>query len=453
MARTERAGAGGRVPAGVGAMIWSLRGPLTAVAAAAIVAGAAGCSPESNARGAARADAKKGAADGTIMVTARPVEARDVARLVEMVGTLMPQDEVTLSVDQPSTVDKVLVDFGDRVQMDQLLIQLDDREDRLRLEQTEAALEASRRALDRARATVEASRANITRARAVMEDARANFKRFDDLFKEGAVSARERDSAQVQFDVARASLEVAQAQLVSDQEAARNAAAQVEQAKAALDLARKHVKDNEIRSPVNGVVKKKLVSAAEAIKEKTPVLVLVVTDPLRFQGTIPERFSPRVAIGQRVQVQVEAYRDRTFLGTVSRISPAVETESRSLLVEALVPNARGELKPGFFARGDIRTGTDRGVAFVPEAAVYTFVGINKVFVVKDGVVEERPVKVGVRQQGAVEVQGVRPGETVATSGLARLSTSIKVRVAAPGEKAAQEGAPQKDQGGKSRSGG
>ncbi len=418
---------------------------LCVLAAAALLAGAAGCGREGNARGAPRAEAKKGAADGAITITAAPVEAREVSRLVEMVGTLNPMDEVTLSVDQPSTIAKVLVDMGDRVRAGQVLVQLDDREDRLRVEQTEAALEAARRALDRARANVEASRANIARAKALMEDAQANYKRFDDLFKEGAVSARERDAAVREYDVGKATLEAAQAQLVSEQEAVRNAAAQVEQARSSLDFNKKRLGDNQIRSPVNGAVKRKLTSVGEAIKEKTPVMVLVVTDPLRFQGTIPERFSPRVAIGHPVEVTVEAYRDRTFAGKVSRISPAVETESRSLLVEALVPNARGELKPGFFARGNILTGTDRDVAFVPELAVYTFVGITKVFVVKDGVVEERSVKVGIRQDGAVEVEGVQPGETVATSGLARLSTGIKVRVAGRGD-AKAPGEPQKAQG-------
>lgn len=412
------------------------------LAAAALLALAAGCGREGTARGSTGANTKKGAGDGVITITAAPVGAREVRRLVEMVGTLNPMDEVTLSVDQPSTIAKVLVDLGDRVRAGQVLVQLDDREDRLRVEQAEAALEAARRALDRARATVEASRANIARAKAQMEDAQSNYKRFDDLFKEGAVSARERDSAQMQYDVGRASLEAAEAQLVSDQEAARNLAAQVEVARSTVDFNKKRLGDNLIRSPVNGAVKRKLTSAGEAIKEKTPVMVLVVTDPLRFQGTIPERFSPQVAEGQPVEVRVEAYRDRTFPGKLWRISPAVETESRSLLVEALVPNPRGELKPGFFARGDILTGTDRGVAFVPELAVYNFVGITKVFVVKDGVVEERSVKVGVRQDGAVEVQGVQPGEIVATSGLARLSTGIKVQVAARGE-AKATGGPQK----------
>jgi len=405
-----------------------------ALACAALLAGAA-CGRDSNAKGGPPGAAtKKGHADGAITITVAPVQGRAVQRLVEMVGTLMPQDEVTLSVDQPSTIVKVLVDLGDRVRAGQIVVELDDREDRLRVEQAEAALEAARRALDRTRANIEASRANIARAQAQMADAQSNSRRFDDLFNDGAVSARERDSAQMQYDVGRASLEAAQAQVVSDQEAARNAAAQVEQARASVEFTKKRLGDNLIRSPVNGAVKRKLTSAGEAIKEKTPVMVLVVTDPLRFQGTVPERFSPRVAVGQPVGVRVEAYRDRTFAGKISRISPAVETESRSLLVEALVPNPRAELKPGFFARGDILTGTDRDVPFVPEAAVYTFVGITKAFVVKDGTVEERPVKVGVRQDGAVEMQeGVRPGETVATSGLARLSTGIKVRVAGRGD--------------------
>src|SRR3989304_920783 len=115
---------------------------LCVLAAAGLLAGAAGCGREGNARGAQRADAKKGAADGAITITAAPVEGREVSRLVEMVGTLMPEEEVTLSVDQPSTIAKVYVDLGDRVRAGQVVVSLDDREDRLRVEQAAAALEA-----------------------------------------------------------------------------------------------------------------------------------------------------------------------------------------------------------------------------------------------------------------------------------------------------------------------
>ena len=88
------------------------------------------------------------------------------------------------------------------------------------------------------------------------------------------------------------------------------------------------------------------------------------------------------------------------------------------------------MKPGFFARGEIKTEKESGVTFVPESAVYTFVGITKVFVLKDATVFERHVRVGARDGSLIEVSGdVNPGDTVATTGLASLFDGAEVTVA------------------------
>jgi len=150
---------------------------------------------------------------------------------------------------------------------------------------------------------------------------------------------------------------------------------------------------------------------------------------LKFQGMVPERFAPEIKIEQPVDVQVEAFADRTFPGTVMRVSPAVDIQTRSLALETRVPNAGGQLKPGFFAKGQIVTGVNPQAVFVPEEAVYTYVGINKAFVVQDGTVQERQVKLGVRQNGQLEItDGLRLGETVATSSLAQLYQGAKIKV-------------------------
>jgi membrane fusion protein, multidrug efflux system len=144
---------------------------------------------------------------------------------------------------------------------------------------------------------------------------------------------------------------------------------------------------------------------------------------------VPERFAPEIKIEQPVDVQVEAFADRTFPGTVMRVSPAVDIQTRSLALETRVPNAGGQLKPGFFAKGQIVTGVNPQAVFVPEEAVYTYVGINKAFVVQDGTVQERQVKLGVRQNGQLEItDGLRLGETVATSSLAQLYQGAKIKV-------------------------
>jgi membrane fusion protein (multidrug efflux system) len=134
-----------------------------------------------------------------------------------------------------------------------------------------------------------------------------------------------------------------------------------------------------------------------------------------------------------VQVRVDPIPGRTFPGRVSRVSPAVDVTSRTVTIEAEVPNPEAVLKPGLFARAAVVLRQDQGVAFVPESAVAYFAGITKVFVVADGVARERTARLGVRKDGLIEVvTGVQPGEQVATSGLAQLHDGAAVTVARSG---------------------
>jgi RND family efflux transporter MFP subunit len=317
------------------------------------------------------------------------------------------------------------------VRAGQVLIKLDEREPRLEVERMTANLQAAREALSRVRQILDLSRANVERAQAVLDDAKINLKRFQELFAEGAISASQRDSAQTQYDVAVASLRASEAQYESDRAAIKNAEANVEQAVASLELARKRLQDTEIVAPFDGFVRKHLVNVGETYKDKTPLMSLVATQALKLQGEVPERFAPQLGVGRAVRVEVEAYPGRKFPGTITRVSPAVDAESRTFTVEASVPNPGGILKPGFFAKASIVIGTERNVPFVPEEAVVSFAGIVKVYVIAEGKAEERRITAGQRRDGWVEIlEGVKAGETVATSGLSQLATGTAVTVQA-----------------------
>jgi cobalt-zinc-cadmium efflux system membrane fusion protein len=393
----------------------------------AIVPASLGCSREKS--GAPSANASQ--AERKIAITVAQADGRDVERSVQIVGTLMAQDEVMLSNEVPATIAKILVDLGDRVRAGQVLIKLDEREPRLEVERMTANLQAAREALSRTRQILDSSSANVERAQAMLTDAKINLKRFQDLIAEGAISASQRDSAQTQYDVAVASLRASEAQYESDRAAIKNAEANVEQAVSGLELARKRLKDTDIVAPFDSSVRKRLVNVGESYKEKTPLMSLVATQALKLQGEVPERFAPQVGVGHPVRVEVEAFPGRKFAGLIARVSPAVDVESRTFTVEASVPNPGGVLKPGFFAKASILTGVERNAAFVPEEAVATFAGIVKVYVVTDSKVEERRVTTGQRRDGWVEIQeGVKVGEPVATSGLSQLATGTAVTVQA-----------------------
>ncbi len=341
-------------------------------------------------------------ADQVMTITTAPVSTREVKRTVEMVGTLRGWEEVTVSNEAPGTIEQILVDLGDRVKKGQRLVVFDQREAKLALAQAEANSQAAQKA--------------VVQAKAEWRDADLHRTRMQSLHTEGVVATSQLDIADARFDAIEAQV--------------RAREADIGRFRALVDLARKRVSDTEIVSPLTGEVRQRLVSVGETIKDKTALLQLVIPDPLKLQGTVPERFAPEIKIEQPVDVQVEAFPERTFPGVVLRISPAVEIQTRSLSLEAKIPNRQGLLKPGFFAKGLIVTGVNPQAVFVPEDAVYTYVGITKAFVVQDGTVQERQVKLGMRQQGQLEIlDGLRLGETVATSSLAQLYQGAKVKIA------------------------
>jgi RND family efflux transporter MFP subunit len=384
-----------------------------------------------------------------ISITIAKAEAREVQRSVETVGSLVPWQETQVKTEQPGTIARLSADLGDSVARGKVLAEYDAREFELAVAQAEADLLSTQQSLARSRAAVNASEAALRRAkdnvsgldaevarnRSLVEWAKSEYERNQELFRRELIAARDVDNTRNLHNVAVAQLAVAQnalsqhpdqvriadAQLESDRAALRVAEAEVARREAALGIAKKRLADTTVRAPFDGFIAKRLVNAGEYVKENTGIFNLVALDPLKYTGTVPERFAPELRVGQRAELSVEAYRAQSFAGQVTRLSPAVEVQTRSLALEARVGNADGRLRPGFFAKGVVLTRRDASAAFVPAEAVVYFVGISKVFVVTGGKVEERQVRAGARQGAWVEItEGVKPGETVAASNLAQL---------------------------------
>jgi RND family efflux transporter MFP subunit len=390
-----------------------------------------------------------------VPITVAKAEPRQVQRAVETIGSLVAWDDVQVKTEQPGTIARLLVDLGDPVSRGKVLAEYDTREFELAVQQAEADLLSAKQSLARARATVQSSEAALRRAKdslvtldaevgrnqSEVEWAKSELQRSQELYGKQLIAAREVDSVRNLYNVAAARLaaavaardqhpdqvRIAEAQLESDRAALRVAEAEVARREASLGIVRKRLGDTTIRAPFAGVVAKRHVNAGEYVKENTAVFSVVALDPLKYTGTVPERFAPDLKVGQRIELSVEAYFGRTFAGEVTRVSPAVEVQTRSLALEGRVQNGDGRLRPGFFAKGVVLTKKEGGVAFVPAEAVVYVVGISKVFVVSDGKVEERLVRAGARQGAWIEiVEGVRPGETIAVSNLSQLFNAAPV---------------------------
>lgn len=350
-------------------------------------------------------EAKKPAGDAgpkIVEIKTAAVEARDVQRSVEVTGTLYAWDEVTVSSEISGTIEHIKADLGDRVKAGEVLAAINQREAKLNLDDALAALDTAKR--------------SVEREKALLIDAETNFKRFDELFKEGIVSKSQHDSARTSHDVAIARLSESEARLG--------------QAAAKADLAKKRLSDTAVRSPIAGEVRKRFVSAGEAVQDKAKLFIVVSTEDLKFRGSVAEVHVPKVAPGQTVKISLEAFSGQEFDGKLTRVSPGIDADTRTLEIEAKVPNPKNTLKPGFFARGLIMTELASGVPFAPRGSVYDFVGLKKVFIIKDGKAIEKTVKTGTEAAGFIELlEGANPGDILATTNLANLYDGAPVKAA------------------------
>lgn len=350
---------------------------IVALAILALV-GAAGCRDSE-----AGADSEPGLAP-VLTVAVAPAAMHSLERTAQVQGALFPRQQTTISSDVAGAVVAVLADLGDQVKQGQVLMRIDPREYQLRVGSAQAALD---------------------QARARMANAKADYERISELRRQGLIAPQ-------QFDRTSAALQVDKAD--------------VESAQKALALARKVLNDTFIRAPFAGAVQKRMASLGEYVMPGKQLYDLIAVDPIKLHCAIPERFVPLAKVGMPVKVTIDARPGVIFTGQITRIAPALDPTSRTLLVEAEVPNPNGALKPGFFAHVTIDLGRDRAL-FAPTSAIMRYAGVARVFVVRDGVAHSREVETGVTKGDLTEIiSGLKPGERVITTDVDRLADGVKV---------------------------
>jgi len=382
-------------------MLVEMKQLIQAFVAGLVLAGGCQKSPPPAASGRAAATART--------VTVAKVQARPMERVIIATGTLAAQEESTLSAKVAGRLEQVAVDVGSVVRQGDLLAQVEPRDYELLVQRAKAALAQARTALglslmgeDDRVALEELS--TVKQAKALLDEHEKNRRRVQDLVRSGIATASELDKAESAYAVALTGYETAR-----EQAATRMAV--LMQRRAEYEIACKQLADASVRAPFDAVVQTRFASAGEYVAIGTPIVKLVKTDPLRLRLSVPERESALVRPGQAVRLFLEGD-NRVFEGRIARLSPALDEQSRTLLVEADVP-AQGVLRAGMFARAQIIVNDNDPGLSVPATALITFAGLEKVVVCQDGEAVERTVTTGRRGEDWVEiVAGLRAGERV-----------------------------------------
>ncbi|HKX26779.1 MAG TPA: efflux RND transporter periplasmic adaptor subunit [Blastocatellia bacterium] len=360
---------------------------------------------------------------------AAPVEAataaaitRGLSRGVEVVGSLMADEEVVVSAQAAGELAVLNVDFGSFVKQGQVLAQIDQRDARLKVEQAEAALKQTlaRLGMREGERFDPSQAADVKVVKAALDWAKLDLERSTKLVENGDVARAEYDQRLINYTSAQARYQAAL-------DSVNQQLALVEQQRSALALARKAVVDTVVVAPISGAVKEKQASRGTYLPVNGKIVTLVKIDPLRLRADIPEYAAAAVRSGQTMTLAVESFPGRTFNGRVVRIGPALNEQTRALTVEAEVRNPGYLLRPGMFAKSRLITAQAAPAVMVPQRAVVSVAGLNKVFVIENGKAVERIVKTGAADGDLVEIaEGVKEAEVVAVSNLDKLQTGTLI---------------------------
>lgn len=317
-----------------------------------------------------------------------PVIVRQVSTNVEVTGEFLPFLSVSLHAKVPGYVERVLVDRGSVVKEGDLLVELSAPEMTSHLAEAQSRVEAAESEWIQAEAQLAATQATYERLKKAAETP-------------GAIAGNELVQAEKQVQAAQA--------LVRSRQQAGRAAQSVADAQKELQSYLR------IAAPFEGVVTERLVhpGALVGAGPETALLVIQQISRLRLVAAVPEEYVGGIMEGAKVAFQVPAYSERTFSGTIARVSHALDKDTRTMAVELDVPNGARALAPGMFPSLKWPSRRPRPALFVPKTSVVTTT--ERTFVVRDqkGRAEWVDVRKGDVQGDLMEVLGgLKSGDRV-----------------------------------------
>jgi membrane fusion protein (multidrug efflux system) len=147
---------------------------------------------------------------------------------------------------------------------------------------------------------------------------------------------------------------------------------------------------------------------------------------------VPEGWLSKVAVGQRVELLTDAYRDRVFQGEVSAVDPRLDSVNRTVALRAIVSNPEGALRPGLFVTVRLLVREEQDALMIPEEAVLLKQGRPYAFRYDGSAARLTEVTLGTRQRGLVQVlSGLSAGDHIIRTGTHKLSDGMPVAILPP----------------------
>ena len=322
-----------------------------------------------------------------IAVDAKSVRVDNIIVNMEIIGNLRASDAIDVTSEVNGIVTEIKFTEGQAIKKGNILFLLD------------ASIE---------KAEISIQKADVNRWTALLE-------RRQRLARSAEKLSETKNIARTRLD-----------QLLTDE---TEALAQLQIAKATLQIAERRFYKKIVRAPFDGIVGLKLKSIGEYLEPGEVITSLDSIDPIELDFEVPESAISALKIGAEINAFTRAWGDEVFSGIVKSINTRVNLESRSITVRAKINNTNLKLKPGMFMIVKLPVVTHKNAIIIPEEAVLTDGTLRTVYVIKDGITNSKAVKLGQRLPGEVEVlEGISSDAIVITGGIQKVRDGSKVTI-------------------------
>lgn len=375
----------------------------------------------------------------TIEVTAQPVERGRVEQTITAIasGTVKANDTSLVAAGSMGTIVAFPSTEGETVKKGDVLVELRHLELDAQVRLAEANLKVGKSRLEQSKLgkniNTKVSSTRVAQAQAQYDQAKKDFDQAKTLMDKNSIARNLFDKAQTAFKVAEEALAAAQAS--EGENAVRSeevimAEANIEQLEAGIEVA-KATRDNAfVKAPFDGIVAKTMREVGEAVTIGMPLLQLVNPSEIYIEAPFDEANASQIKVGQKVRINIDAYRGTDFYGTVDFISPVVSLNpdlSRTLNVQVKIEQDKEKFITGMSADVIILVDEKENVIYAPTESL---IRSEFAYVVENGRAVRRDVKTGVGNWNTVEIEeGLKEGDQLITSvSLADLKEDVKVKV-------------------------
>src|SRR5215469_4739632 len=303
-------------------------------------------------------------------------ERGDLAKVVVATGKIKQLSKVEMKSKASGMVKKLYVDYDDHVTKGQVLCELDKVQLEAIVREAQANYQAAQAARDSANAQLE--RNKVDAEGPDVPFLKLNMERAEQMFKDGVMSKSVVEDAEKNYQLALNKQMSAQRNLTVSRAEIAKAEAQVAQAKAALENAEEDLRNSTLISPIDGLVLSRDVSVGDGVSsililgsQATLIMTLGDTSEVYVQGKVDEADIGKVYLGQAARIVVESFKDKKFIGKVTRISPFGKEKDNvtTFEVRVSISNPTGELKANMSANAEILLEEKKNVLMVPEASL------------------------------------------------------------------------------------